>query len=53
VRVDIPLPSGEGWQLDDADVLAGAPLLIQDGRQLCWAEVTDFAAVVAVLRRSA
>jgi alpha-galactosidase len=53
VRVDIPLSSGEGWQLDDADVLAGAPLLIQDGRQLCWAEVTDFAAVVAVLRRSA
>jgi alpha-galactosidase len=50
--VEISLPSGGGWQLDDADVLAGAPLYVEDGGQLRWSEVTDFAAAVVVLRRS-
>jgi alpha-galactosidase len=50
--LEVPLPPGSGWQLDDADAFSGAPLHVEDSARLRWPAPPDFAAAVAVLRSS-
>jgi alpha-galactosidase len=50
--LEVPLPPGSGWQLDDADAFSGAPLHVEDSARLRWPAPPDFAAAVAVLRPS-